>query len=72
MLKGINISLSPGEVSPPLLGGERCGKSTLMKIIMGIYKSDQERLLLIEVSHKNLTPTVALSSGIWYRRTDAL
>ena len=36
-----------------------------MKIIMGIYKSDQGEIILENVSHKNLTPAVALSSGIY-------
>lgn len=64
VLKGINISLSPGEVSA-IIGGNGAGKSTLMKIIMGIYKSDQGEIILNQVSHKNLTPAVALSSGIY-------
>ena len=64
VLKGINISLSPGEVSA-IIGGNGAGKSTLMKIIMGIYKSDQGEIILNQVSHKNLTPAVSLSSGIY-------
>ena len=64
VLKGININLSKGEVSA-IIGGNGAGKSTLMKIIMGIYKSDQGEIILENVSHKNLTPAVALSSGIY-------
>ena len=64
VLKGINISLSKGEVSA-IIGGNGAGKSTLMKIIMGIYKADQGEIILENVSHKNLTPAVALSSGIY-------
>ena len=36
-----------------------------MKIIMGIYKSDKGEIIVNQVSHKNLTPAVALSSGIY-------
>lgn len=64
VLKGINMSLREGEVTA-IIGGNGAGKSTLMKIIMGIYRADDGELVIHGNSFKSITPSQALSNGIY-------
>lgn len=64
VLKGIDLSVYPGDVLA-LIGGNGAGKSTLMKIIMGIYRCDQGQLKIAGKELTNLTPSAALSNGVY-------
>ncbi|MGX7030351.1 sugar ABC transporter ATP-binding protein [Vagococcus zengguangii] len=64
VLKGIDLCLNRGEVIS-IIGGNGAGKSTLMKIIMGIHKSDSGELFICEEKTNNLSPSLAISKGIY-------
>ncbi|HBR81167.1 MAG TPA: ABC transporter ATP-binding protein, partial [Enterococcus sp.] len=51
VLKGINLSLKPGDFVT-IIGGNGAGKSTLLNSIAGTFSVDQGQILLNE---KNIT-----------------
>jgi len=63
ILDGVNFNLYPGEVHA-LVGENGAGKSSLMKIMMGIYKRDSGIILLEGEEVYFQTPREALSAGI--------
>jgi len=63
ILDNVNFNLYPGEVHA-LVGENGAGKSSLMKIIMGIYSRDSGTILLESEEVSFQTPREALSAGI--------
>ncbi len=63
ILDDINFDLLPGEVHA-LVGENGAGKSSLMKILMGIYSRDAGTILLDGEEVNFHTPREALSAGI--------
>ena len=64
VLKGIDLSIHPGEVVA-LIGGNGAGKSTLMKIIMGIYTCDEGEILMNGKPVRLGKPSASLAEGIY-------
>ena len=64
VLKGIDLSVGRGEVLT-LIGGNGAGKSTVMKIIMGIYQPDQGELYIDGERISSFKPVVSLQKGIY-------
>ena len=64
VLRGIDLSVSAGEVVA-LIGGNVAGKSTLMKIIMGIYSCDSGEILIDGAPARLGKPAAALAAGIY-------
>lgn len=63
-LKGVSFEVNPGEVHC-LAGENGCGKSTLIKVITGVYKpQDGAELLFDGKPVAAMTPTLAQSLGI--------
>ncbi len=64
VLKGIDMDLDKGEILA-LIGGNGAGKSTMMKIIMGIYQPDAGTIRVNGTEVHMAQPSVALASGIY-------
>ena len=64
VLKGIDLDVASGEVLA-LIGGNGAGKSSLMKIIMGIYSHDSGELLLRGEPVSVTNTAAALARGIY-------
>ncbi|MDP8161545.1 sugar ABC transporter ATP-binding protein [Pasteurella skyensis] len=64
-LKDVNFSLNKGEVHC-LVGENGCGKSTLIKIISGVYTPDKGAKIIIGNNHSvnKVTPQMATTNGI--------
>jgi ABC-type sugar transport system ATPase subunit len=63
ILKDVNFSLKKGEVHA-LVGENGTGKSTLMKILFGIYKPDKGEIFIDGNDVKILSPNDAYKAGI--------
>lgn len=62
-LDHVELKLKPGEIKC-LAGENGCGKSTLIKIISGVYTPDEGEIVIKGKSHKALTPTESIAAGI--------
>ena len=62
-LNGVDIRLRPGEVHC-LAGENGCGKSTLIKIISGIYTFDGGQLIINGKVYNKITPEESIREGI--------
>lgn len=62
-LKNICLEIYPGTIYC-LVGENGCGKSTLIKIISGVYSSDSGTIELDGREVKRMTPQEAVNSGI--------
>ena len=62
-LDHVNLKLRPGEIKC-LAGENGCGKSTLIKIISGVYTPDEGEIIIKGKSHKALTPTESIAAGV--------
>ncbi len=64
VLNRINIKIMKGEVHC-LAGTNGCGKSTLIKVISGVYKPDDDSEIYIDSEKfSHLTPNIAKKNGI--------
>ncbi|MCU6735695.1 sugar ABC transporter ATP-binding protein [Diplocloster agilis] len=62
-LKNIGLEICPGEIHC-LIGENGCGKSTLIKIISGVYAPDSGTIELDGRLIKHMTPKEAMKNGI--------
>ena len=62
-LRGVSIDVMPGETFA-LLGDNAAGKSTLMKVLTGVYQPDAGEVLLAGQPYSAATPHEATSKGI--------
>ncbi|MGC3953704.1 MAG: sugar ABC transporter ATP-binding protein [Propionicimonas sp.] len=62
-LKGIDLEIQPGEIHC-LAGENGCGKSTLIKIISGVYTPDSGTITLNGTDHAKLTPIESIMGGV--------
>ena len=62
-LKGVSLSLKPGEIHC-LAGENGSGKSTMIKVISGIYEPTAGYLEFNGVKYSKITPIEAINNGI--------
>lgn len=62
-LDNVTLKLKPGEIKC-LAGENGCGKSTLIKIISGVYTPDSGEILIKGEKYTSLTPTQSIAAGI--------
>ncbi len=62
-LRGVSLSIAPGEIHC-LAGENGCGKSTLIKIISGVYAPDEGKIEFGGHAHTKITPIDAIRNGI--------
>lgn len=62
-LDHVELKLKPGEIKC-LAGENGCGKSTLIKIISGVYTPDCGEIVIKGKTYTSLTPTQSIAAGI--------
>lgn len=62
-LDHVELKLKPGEIKC-LAGENGCGKSTLIKIISGVYTPDCGEIIIKGKTYTSLTPTQSIAAGI--------
>jgi simple sugar transport system ATP-binding protein len=62
-LKGVSLNIMPGEIHC-LAGENGCGKSTLIKIISGVYTPDSGHIVFAGKSYSHITPIESIMNGI--------
>lgn len=62
-LKGVSLEIAPGEIHC-LAGENGCGKSTLIKIISGVYEPNSGQIEFNGKVHTKITPIEAIMNGI--------
>ena len=62
-LNGVNLNIYPGEVHV-IMGENGAGKSTMMKILSGIYQPSAGEIIVDGTSHPLITPKQAAQYGI--------
>ncbi|MDY4889137.1 MAG: ATP-binding cassette domain-containing protein, partial [Sphaerochaetaceae bacterium] len=62
-LKKVNLTIMPGEIHC-LAGENGCGKSTLIKVISGVYAPDSGHIEFEGNSYQKITPMQAIDAGI--------
>src|SRR6056297_2248993 len=63
-LEDVDITIKPGRIHA-LLGQGEAGKTTLMKILAGIYKPDAGSMRIDKEIYKPSNPNVARKKGIF-------
>lgn len=62
-LRDVNLTIDRGEIRC-LVGENGCGKSTLIKVIAGVYTPDEGEIVINGKSFKRLAPMTAIREGI--------
>lgn len=62
-LKDVSIEIDKGQIKC-LAGENGCGKSTLVKILSGVYTPDKGAIFINEKKYNSLTPIAAIGEGI--------
>lgn len=62
-LDNVELRLRPGEIKC-LAGENGCGKSTLIKIISGVYTPDSGEIIIKGKKYTSLTPMQSIAAGI--------
>lgn len=62
-LKGVSLDIAPGEIHC-LAGENGCGKSTLIKVISGVYTPDSGTITFGDKTYTKITPIEAIQNGI--------
>ncbi len=62
-LKNVSLEIAPGEIHC-LAGENGCGKSTLIKVISGVYQQDAGYVEFGGKRHKRISPREAINAGI--------
>jgi simple sugar transport system ATP-binding protein len=62
-LKNVSIEIEKGKIKC-LAGENGCGKSTLVKILSGVYTPDEGEITIAGKKYSSLTPITAIEEGI--------
>jgi simple sugar transport system ATP-binding protein len=62
-LQGVDLTIERGKIHC-LVGENGCGKSTLIKIIAGVYERDAGEMIINGTQYEKLTPIEAIREGI--------
>jgi len=62
-LNNVDFTIRPAEVHC-LAGENGCGKSTLIKILAGVYVPDEGKIILDQQAHSHLSPAASQRAGI--------
>lgn len=62
-LQGVSLDIKPGEIHC-LAGENGCGKSTLIKVICGVYQPDSGYIEFNGKKYSHITPLEAIAMGI--------
>lgn len=62
-LRGVDLRIRPGEIRC-LVGENGCGKSTLIKVISGVYQQDQGLVIINGKPYQRIQPIEAIREGI--------
>jgi len=62
-LSNVDFSIRPAEVHC-LAGENGCGKSTLIKILAGVYAPDEGKIILDQHPHSHLSPAASQRAGV--------
>lgn len=62
-LDAVNFSIKPGEIHG-LVGENGAGKSTIIKVLAGVYRADAGQVIIDDQNMSELTPATVHSAGI--------
>jgi simple sugar transport system ATP-binding protein len=62
-LTNVDFTIRPAEIHC-LAGENGCGKSTLIKILAGVYAPDEGKIILNQQSHSHLSPAASQRAGV--------
>lgn len=62
-LRGVSLEIAPGEIHC-LAGENGCGKSTLIKVISGVYQPDSGSITMEDKTYSKISPIEAIQNGI--------
>jgi simple sugar transport system ATP-binding protein len=62
-LNNVDFTIRPAEIHC-LAGENGCGKSTLIKILAGVYAPDEGKIILDQQAHSHLSPAASQRAGV--------